>query len=140
MPFDQIIAVAARVLEQDQHVGEQARLRPYDITAVSQDAGIIEALADTILLYALRRNDPFFTNLLDFFVRHFPPASGRNQHGRRRSSSLSASPPAFPEARRNFVNSLAPYCVLSYLLQLKDRHNASFLVDGRGHLIHIDYG
>ncbi|KEP67767.1 UNVERIFIED_CONTAM: phosphatidylinositol 4-kinase [Hammondia hammondi] len=44
-------------------------------------------------------------------------------------------------AVKNFVKSLAGYAVLSYILQVKDRHNGNLLISRQsGRVIHIDFG
>jgi len=99
-------------------------LYPYEILALTPRGGMMEAIPDTISLDSLKRNDPHFTTLKKFFDTHFGPI-GSDCHA---------------NARANFVESLAGYSIVCYLLQLKDRHNGNILLTNVGHIIHIDFG
>lgn len=99
------------------------RLRPYNVIATSAKAGLIEAVPNTVSLDSLKRNDPDYTTLLDFFQRLF-----------------GSDTKEFRRARRSFVESLAAYSILCYVFQIKDRHNGNILLDTEGHVVHIDFG
>eukprot|EP01029_Cantina_marsupialis_P012364 TRINITY_DN2727_c0_g3_i1.p1 TRINITY_DN2727_c0_g3~~TRINITY_DN2727_c0_g3_i1.p1 ORF type:complete len:708 (+),score=200.75 TRINITY_DN2727_c0_g3_i1:306-2126(+) len=106
--------------------GVNGWLKPYEIIATSPTSGVMEAVPDTISIDALKKNDKHFVNLHEFYVRHFGDGD-ENSKG-------------FKNARKNFLESLAAYSVVCYLLQIKDRHNGNILVDADGHIVHIDFG
>jgi phosphatidylinositol 4-kinase len=99
-------------------------LYPYEVLATSSATGVLETVPDTLSLDGLKKTYPACPTLLDYFVfAHGPPSS-----------------PSFRAAQTAFVQSLAAYSLVTYFLQIKDRHNGNILLDGQGHLIHIDYG
>ena len=105
--------------------GLNCYLRPYDIIALTPDSGIIEAIPDTISLDCLKKRDSRYTTLRAFYLRYFGGPSSRI---------------SFERAREHFIRSMAPYSIICYLLQIKDRHNGNILIDAEGHIIHIDFG
>lgn len=97
-------------------------VRPYRIQVLSNDSGFIEPILNTVSLHQIKKNSKI--SLQDYFTQEFGQANSEE----------------FLTAQRKFVQSCAAYCIVSYLIQVKDRHNGNILLDNEGHLIHIDYG
>lgn len=97
-------------------------LCPYEILALTESGGIIEAIPDTISISSLKKNDPNYSSMKGFF------------------NSFFSNKDDLADAKANFCESLAGYSMVCFLLQMKDRHNGNILLDNRGHLIHIDFG
>ncbi|XP_077646691.1 phosphatidylinositol 4-kinase beta isoform X1 [Lonchura striata] len=118
--------LAFQVLRQLQSIWEQERVplwvRPYKILVVSADSGMIEPVLSAVSLHQIKKQSQLA--LQDYFLQ---------EHGCANSES-------FLSAQRNFVRSCAGYCLVCYLLQVKDRHNGNILLDAEGHIIHIDFG
>lgn len=129
--ISQIIYQMNSILEHE-HIN--CWLRPYKIIAISESAGIIEAIPDTVSLDVLKRTYQGYTSLLNFFETFY------SQQFEKSKKTAENDIPTLKEAKNNFLKSLAGYCIICYLLQIKDRHNGNILLDIHGHIIHIDYG
>ncbi|KAL7230320.1 hypothetical protein ACSBR2_008756 [Camellia fascicularis] len=106
-----------------QEAGLPLWLRPYEVLVASSYTALIETIPDTASLHSIKSRFPNITSLRDFFVAKYLENS-----------------PSFKLAQRNFVESMAGYSLVCYLLQVKDRHNGNLLLDEEGHIIHIDFG
>ena len=95
---------------------------PYRVFATGDNEGIIECIQNAHSRHDLGRTSE--EPLLDYF---------KSKYGQVNTS-------AFQKAQANFVKSMAPYSLLCYLFQVKDRHNANIMIDNEGHIIHIDFG
>jgi phosphatidylinositol 4-kinase B len=96
------------------------KIRPYEILITSSSSGLIEFLPNTNSIDGVKKKLPPKWNLNNFYRNFF------SDH--------------FEEAQKNFAESLAAYSLLSYFIQIKDRHNGNILIDMKGHIIHIDFG
>ncbi len=95
----------------------------YHILATGPDTGLIETIIASADLDALKKRDGY-TTLRNLFVqRHGPPGSD-----------------GFLAAQSNFVQSLAAYSVVMWILLLRDRHNGNLMLTETGHFFHIDFG
>ncbi|OVA16344.1 Phosphatidylinositol 3-/4-kinase [Macleaya cordata] len=106
-----------------QEAGLPLWLRPYEVLVTSSYTALIETIPDTASIHSIKSRFPSITSLREFFVAKYEENS-----------------PSFKLAQRNFVESMAGYSILCYLLQVKDRHNGNLLMDEEGHIIHIDFG
>ncbi|KAL2270447.1 hypothetical protein VTJ83DRAFT_2631 [Remersonia thermophila] len=106
------------------------------ILVTGESSGLIETIANGVSLHSIKRSLTLasieagqnprrrIATLKDHFVKAFgPPESD-----------------AYRAGVDAFKRSLAAYSVISYVLQLKDRHNGNVLIDNEGHIIHIDFG
>jgi hypothetical protein len=106
------------------------------ILVTGESSGLIETITNGVSLHSLKRSLTLATieagqnprgriaTLRDHFVKTFgPPESD-----------------GYKAAEDAFKRSLAAYSIISYILQLKDRHNGNVLIDNEGHIIHIDFG
>jgi len=117
---------------QDMFAGARTRLwlRPYQVVSTAADAGLIEVVQDAVSLHHLREKwaelkwPPAEQNLHSYFVKAYGP-----EH-------LAC----FKAAQRNFIESMAAYAVVCYLLKVKDRNDGNLLLTRDGHMVHIDFG
>ncbi|WMV53790.1 hypothetical protein MTR67_047175 [Solanum verrucosum] len=106
-----------------QEAGLPLWLRPYEVLVTSSYTALIETIPDTASIHSIKSRFPDITSLREFYVAKYQENS-----------------PTFKLAQRNFVESMAGYSLVCYLLQIKDRHNGNLLLDEEGHIIHIDFG
>ncbi|KAH9577218.1 Phosphatidylinositol 3-/4-kinase [Trypanosoma melophagium] len=96
---------------------------PYHALSISADSGIIECIDAACSIDGIKKACQV-SYLAEFFNEAF---------GAKDSET-------YINAQRNFVETMAGYSIVSYMLQVKDRHNGNLMITSEGHLVHIDFG
>jgi len=129
----QLIQVCDKIWQDAQTPVWVKRMR---ILVTGESSGLIETITNGVSLHSLKRSLTLATveagqnprgriaTLKDHFVKTFG----------------APETDAYRAAQDAFKRSLAAYSMISYVLQLKDRHNGNVLIDNEGHIIHIDFG
>lgn len=129
----QLIAVCSKIFAEH---NVDVWVKNMRILVTGESSGLIETITNAVSLHSLKRSLTLATitagtnarkriaTLQDHFTKTFGAADS----------------PAYIKATDCFSRSLAAYSIISYILQLKDRHNGNILIDSDGHCIHIDFG
>ncbi|WEL38260.1 type III phosphoinositide 4-kinase beta [Encephalitozoon hellem] len=101
-------------------------VRPYKIYLVSDTSGIIETVVDATSIHKIKKkmmSESKNYSLKNYFAESFELNSEK-----------------YKSCLRNFLYSLVGYSLATYILQVKDRHNGNIMIDGQGHIVHVDFG
>jgi hypothetical protein len=113
-----------KLLEQVWHVQEvDVYLRPYAIVCTGPECGLLENIASARSLDSIKKGTVEAGPCLVSYLEELFPL-----------------PVTFHRTRQNFMRSLVPYSIFTWLFQIKDRHNGNILIDTFGHVVHIDFG
>jgi len=129
----QLIQVCARIWEEANVPVWTKRMR---ILVTGESSGLIETITNGVSLHSLKRS----LTLASIAAGTNPRKRIATLQDHWRKTFGEPDSEAYIRGVDAFTKSLAAYSVISYVLQLKDRHNGNLLIDNMGHIIHIDFG
>ncbi|KAA1118106.1 Phosphatidylinositol 4-kinase pik1alpha (PI4-kinase)(PtdIns-4-kinase) [Puccinia graminis f. sp. tritici] len=142
-------------------------VRYYRILVTGESTGLMETIVDAVSIHSLKKSaySKIALHRANNPPNHAVPSTASSAAAVAGGSSTASSAPTatgglpnysifdhyvdtfgpptgekYKQAQKNFMKSLVSYSIISYILQLKDRHNGNILIDKEGHIIHIDFG
>ncbi|CAC9540864.1 putative phosphatidylinositol 4-kinase [Leishmania infantum JPCM5] len=106
-----------------QEAGLTVRVKPYAALPTHRDCGLLEVIEDSASMDSIKKA----TRVSSIYNYYLKAYDGED-------SVL------YRKAQQNFVESMAGYSIISYILQIKDRHNGNLMIRRDGSLVHIDFG
>jgi hypothetical protein len=129
----QLIQVCTRIWEEANVPVWTKRMR---ILVTGESSGLIETITNGVSLHSLKRS----LTLASIAAGTNPRKRIATLQDHWRKTFGEPESEAYIAGVNAFTRSLAAYSMISYVLQLKDRHNGNLLIDNMGHIIHIDFG
>eukprot|EP01040_Poterioochromonas_malhamensis_P011546 gene11546-12593_t len=121
-----------------QYEHDEIFVKPYQILFAGPNSGLIEFLEGTTSVDRIKklflRSGVSSGNGPNPADPNIPPTTTSSS-----SSGFSGSG-NFMSLSEYFALHFGVLPLITYLLQVKDRHNANILIDSEGHIIHIDFG
>ena len=97
-------------------------VKPYKVFLVNENSGLIEFIKNTKSIHEIKKKESHKKN---YFLKTYFQETFKGD---------------FKKAQNNFLVSTVGYSLVTYFLQLKDRHNGNILINEEGHLLHVDFG
>lgn len=118
---DQFIQYMIRLIDSRLKTEDQLDLNliTYNVLPIKSNVGLIECVSNSETLYEI-------TNNLRQSIINYVMNNNMNS--------------VIGDIRKNIVNSIAFYCVLTYVFGVGDRHDNNIMLTKGGKLFHIDYG
>lgn len=129
----QMIEVCSKIFAEH---GINVWVKNMRILVTGETSGLIETITNAVSLHSLKRS----LTLASITAGTNPKKRIATLQDHYLKTFGDAESPSYKRAIDCFVRSLAAYSIISYVLQLKDRHNGNILIDSDGHVIHIDFG